>query len=230
MILASLISGGKDSNLALIKALEEGYEIKCLLNLIPSNNYSYMFQTVNVNLTKLQSICLEIPLLQQNTKGEKEKELKDLELLLKKAKKEYNIEGIVSGALKSNYQKDRIDKIASKLGLKVFNPLWEMDWKEEFKELKKYKFEMIISRVGSYPLSVDLLGKNFWDIEDFLIKNEKYINVNGEGGEYETSVLYNKYYKKRIEIEDYEIKIENEYVGDFIIKKAKLVEDEKNFN
>jgi asparagine synthase (glutamine-hydrolysing) len=224
MRLAVLFSGGKDSNLALIKAKELGYKVVCLLNLIPLNNYSYMFQSINVELTKLQAEALEIPIIQKITKGEKEKELKDLEKLLREAIKEYKIEGIVIGALKSTYQSLRIQKIANELGLWAFNPLWLMNEEKELEELKKYNFKAIITRVSSYPLTVSLLGKDLLEIKDFLLKNKNLINISGEGGEYETFVLFNKYYKKKIVVEEFEIKKENENLGDFIIKKARLVD------
>jgi len=222
--LGVLFSGGKDSNLALIKAKELGYEIVCLLNLISLNNYSYMFQSINTELTKLQAEALEIPIIQKTTKGEKEKELEDLKELLKEAIKKYKIEGVVIGALKSTYQSLRVQKIANDLGLWVFNPLWLMNEEKELKELEKYNFEAIITRISSYPLTTKLLGKNLLKIKDFLLKNKDLINISGEGGEYETFVLFNKYYKKKILIEECEIKKESENLGDFIIKKAKLID------
>ena len=50
------------------------------------------------------------------------------------------------------------------------------------------------------------------------------INVAGEGGEYETSVLDCPLFKKKIEIIESEIKMENEFTGELIVKKAKLVD------
>ncbi len=223
MKIGVLYSGGKDSNLALIKALEKNYNVSCLLNLIPFNKESYMFQSINVELTKLQSVCLDIPIIQHKTKGEKERELEDLKKLLEKGIKKYGIEGVVVGAIKSTYQNIRVQKVAHELGLWVFAPLWLIDEKRELKELEKYKFKAVITKISSFPLTSDILGKNLLDIKDFLIKNEKFINISGEGGEYETFVLDNLFFKKRIEIIKKEKIVEGENYGLLVIKKAKVV-------
>ena len=186
-----------------------------------------MFQSINVELTKLQAEALGIPIIQKITGGEKEKELKDLKDLLKEAIKEYKIEGIVIGALRSTYQSLRVQRIANELDLWVFNPLWLMNEEKELEELKKYNFKAIITRISSYPLTISLLGKDLLEIKDFLLKNKNLINISGEGGEYETFVLFNEYYKKKIVVEEFEIKKENENLGDFIIKKARLVDFKK---
>ena len=67
-----------------------------------------MFHFPNVKFIKYQAKALNLPLIIQKTKAEKEKELKDLEIAIKKAIKEYKIEALISGALASSYQKTRI--------------------------------------------------------------------------------------------------------------------------
>ena len=52
--------------------------------------------------------ALGLPIIFKTTKGEKERELKDLRVAIKEAKQKYKIQGIVSGALASNYQKTRV--------------------------------------------------------------------------------------------------------------------------
>jgi len=53
-----------------------------------------MFQKAGTELTELQAAAMNIPLITQSTKGEKEEELKDLELAIKRAKEEHKIEAI----------------------------------------------------------------------------------------------------------------------------------------
>lgn len=82
-----LFSGGKDSTYAAYLAKKNGIEISCLITIISENPESYMFHTPSISQVKKQSEIMNIPLIIQQTKGKKEKELKDLELAIKRAKK-----------------------------------------------------------------------------------------------------------------------------------------------
>ncbi len=222
MKLGVLFSGGKDSTLALIKA-KEFHEISCLISLISKNKESYMFHTPNIKITKLQAECMGTPIILEETKGEKEKELEDLEKAIKKAIEKYNIKGIVSGAIMSTYQAIRIQKICDKLGLWCFNPLWLMDPVMVLNKVEENNIHAIISGVAGYPLTKDLLGENIINVKKRLISLKNYINPAGEGGELETTVLDCPLFKKRIKIIEKEIRYNN-YSGELIIKKVKLEE------
>ncbi|HIQ51192.1 MAG TPA: diphthine--ammonia ligase [Nautiliaceae bacterium] len=223
MRLACLYSGGKDSNLALFKALKNNYKVEVLVNLVPKNKDSFMFQSSNMSLVKLQSKALGIPLIQKITVGKKEKELEDLYFALLEAKKRFGIQGVLTGAINSIYQNSRIQRVANELDLFVFSPLWLLNPIKELNELIKHKFKVIIVKISSYPLTKDLLGKGLKEVYDFLIKNKDIINPAGEGGEYETFVLKSPLFKKEIKVLESEIKEENKYVAELLIKKAELV-------
>jgi len=220
---AVLYSGGKDSNLALYKA-SKFCEISCLITILPKNKDSFMFQSSNVNITELQAKALGLPLIKKETEGKKEEELNDLYLALKEAKEKYKIEGVVTGALFSVYQNSRIQKIADELNLFVFSPLWLLDQEKEIKELINLNFDVLITKISAWPLTFNHLGKRLSEIFDFLIKNKKYLNVAGEGGEYETIVLDQPLFKKKILVEKVEKIKYGENEAELIIKKAKLVD------
>ena len=84
---AVLFSGGKDSVYSAYLAKQAGHELTCLISVISKNKESYMFHTPSIKKTKAQAKVIGLPLLIQKTKGEKEKELKDLEKVIAKAKK-----------------------------------------------------------------------------------------------------------------------------------------------
>ena len=113
MKLAALFSGGKDSTLAIYKTMLD-HEISCLITIRSLNPDSYMFHTPAIDLTKLQAKSVNIPLITVETKGIKEVELNDLKTAIKKAISDYNIEGIITGAVESVYQATRIQKICKK--------------------------------------------------------------------------------------------------------------------
>jgi diphthine-ammonia ligase len=158
MRLGALFSGGKDSTFAIYKASKE-HEVVCLISMISENPESYMFHTPNISLVKMQAEALGLPLIQAGTKGEKEKELKDLKRAISIAKQEFGLEGIVTGAVASQYQEERIGKICRELNLECINPLWKRDQVELLQELVKSGFKVIISGVFAYPLRKDWLGR-----------------------------------------------------------------------
>ncbi len=219
-----LFSGGKDSTLALIKA-SRMHDVKCLISIIPENQESYMFHVPNILLTKYQAEAMEIPIIQKITKGEKEKELIDLKKAIEDAKENFEIDGVVSGAIKSNYQYSRIKRICDELNLELILPLWQMDEIEELKEVVREGIIAIIVSVSSYPLTKDFLGRQIDEsiIKKFIEFRERFgLNPSGEGGEYETFVTDAPVFKKKILIENYEIFYDENW-GIMNIKSVKLI-------
>ncbi len=207
MKLGVLFSGGKDSTLATLIAKEEGYKIACLISIISEDKHSYMFHTPSISKTKRQAEAMGIPILIQKTKGEKEKELEDLEKAIKKAKEKYKIEGILTGAVESTYQASRIQKICDKLNIECFNPLWLKDQFEILEDLIRNKFEVILTGVFAFPFDAKWLGRKIDGrfVEDMRKLHAKYkINPAGEGGEYESFVLYApKLFKKKLKVKSF---------------------------
>lgn len=203
MKLGILFSGGKDSMYAAFLAKKSGYEISCLISIISKNPDSWMFHTPSIGRVKEQAEVMGIPLVIIKTKGKKEEELLDLENAVKKAVKEYKIEGIVAGAVESVYQSSRIQKICNKLKIECFNPLWQKDQLELLGELVKNKFEIIITGVFAEGLGKDWLGRKIDGkfISAIVKLKEKYkINVAGEGGEFESLVLDCKLFKRKLKV------------------------------
>jgi len=224
MKLGVLFSGGKDSVFAMYKTMENN-EICCLISIFSENPESYMFHTPNIHLTELQADALNLPLLTVKTKGIKEKELIDLKKAIEKAKKKYKIEGIVTGALASNYQAIRIKKICDELGLECINPLWKKDQIEYLREVVSAGFKVIIIGVFAEPFTKNWLGReiNEKTIKELETMEKKHkINPAGEGGEIETFVIDGPIFKKRLEIIKAKTKYNN-YSGIYEINNAKLV-------
>ncbi|MFB6192847.1 MAG: diphthine--ammonia ligase, partial [Candidatus Nanohaloarchaea archaeon] len=191
--LVALTSGGKDSNAALYRVQRRNNEISCLLTLRSDNKDSYMFDSKKSRgHIEKQAEKLGKPLIVQETEGEKEAELEDLEKGLEKARKKHNVEGVVAGALASTYQRDRVDKVAEKVGLKVFTPLWQEDQARYMNWLIREGFEVEITSVAARGLEEKWEGKvlDEENIDELLDLAEEYrFNAAGEGGEYETRVV-----------------------------------------
>ena len=221
MKIAALISGGKDSIYAAYKAAEE-HEIVCLISFKSKRDDSYMFHIPNIELAKLQAKSMGIPIIFAESSGIKEKELEDIKKALKCAVKQYKIEGVVSGALASNYQKQRIDKICRRLNLESISPLWHIEPERYLKDLIKDKFEIIITGIAADGLTKEFLGMKIDD--DFIEKAKKLkIHLGGEGGEYESLVIDCPMFNKKLIIKKENVKIENECTGRYIIEDVELI-------
>jgi asparagine synthase (glutamine-hydrolysing) len=190
--LVALTSGGKDSNAALYRMIRRNNEVSCLLTLRSENKHSYMFDSKKEKSDlEWQAEKLGIPLMVQGTEGEKEEELDDLKDGLRRAKKDYGVEGVVAGALASTYQRDRVEKVCEELGLKVFAPLWQEDQKRYMEWLIRQGFEVEITSVAARGLTEEWVGTVLDEerAEDLNSLSEEYgFNAAGEGGEYETKV------------------------------------------
>jgi diphthine-ammonia ligase len=224
MKLGVLFSGGKDSTLALHKATDKE-EVACLITIRSKNPESYMFHTPNIDLTELQAKALGLPLIVQVTDGKKEEELADLEQAIAQAKQQFKFEGVVTGAVESVYQAERVQRICNHLDLWCFNPLWKKNQKELLEELIENHFRTIISGVFAYPLDESWLGK---EIDSAIIarlvalQQEIGISPSGEGGEIETTVLDAPLFSKKIEILDFSVTARGNS-GVFKINQARLV-------
>jgi ABC transporter with metal-binding/Fe-S-binding domain ATP-binding protein len=222
MRVAALCSGGKDSSLALWLAMKQGHEVAHIVAMIPRRADSWMFHFSNVRLIDLFADCVGLPLIKAETSGEREVELEDLKRVLQTL----DIEGVVSGAIASSYQKSRIDRICEELGLKSITPLWGRVPLELLRELIAAGFEAIVTSVSAEGFDESWLGRKLDEaaVCDLLELNRRYkVNLIGEGGEYESLVLYAPFFNKRIE----PVEIEHVWRGTngyLIIKQAKLVE------
>ncbi len=216
---ACLYSGGKDSTLALHKAVRSGKKIDLLITMRPENQYSYMFHYPNTAYTSLQAEALGIRQVFADTKGEKELELADLERVLK----ENDVKLLVTGATYSSYQADRINNICKTLGIEPVAPLWHIEPLEELNELAS-DFNAIITSVSAEGFDKSFLGAR---IDHEIIKrlqelNRRYkVNMLFEGGEAESFVLDAPLFSKKIIIE--KAKTEwNGSTGRYMIEQAHL--------
>jgi predicted ATP pyrophosphatase (TIGR00289 family) len=147
-----------------------------------------MYHTPALNLVELQSQAIGIRLVKGQTVGVRaEEEVESLKVTLKPL----DIEGLVTGALESTYQKSRIDGVCATLGLRAYAPFWHCDLEKHLRETISLGFEVIFVGVAALGLSENWLGRklSLEALQDLLELRKKYrINIGGEGGEYETFV------------------------------------------
>ncbi|MBR2558321.1 MAG: TIGR00289 family protein [Methanobrevibacter sp.] len=225
MDVAVLFSGGKDSTMAVYAALNNNDNVKYLLSMKSVNDESYMFHVPNIHITDLLAEALDIDIITAVTEGIKEEELNDLKREFENLKS-LGIKAIYTGALYSNYQKSRIEKLGQEVGLEIISPYWHVDELEYMREIVSLGFEIIISGVAAWGLDETWLGRTIDDdVIDELVKlNEKYqVDIAFEGGEAETLAIDGPIFKKRVKI----LKDKKEWRRDsgvYIIEDAMLEE------
>ncbi|MCD6403612.1 MAG: diphthine--ammonia ligase [Nanoarchaeota archaeon] len=191
MRLASLFSGGKDSTFSTFLMAQNGFEIAVLVSAKVTGEDSWMFHIPREGRRELAE-KVGVPLFEFETRGTKEEELEDLKGALKMVKERYEIEGVVSGAIESEYQREKVERICYELGLKHFTPLWRKDPEKIMREMLDAGFKVKVVSVSALGLDESWVGREIDEkvIEELVRLREKYgIHISGEGGEYETLVI-----------------------------------------
>ncbi|MDR1690725.1 MAG: diphthine--ammonia ligase [Candidatus Methanoplasma sp.] len=222
MRLAALYSGGKDSTLALYVALQMGHEIPYLVTIVPKAEESWIFHVPNIDVVPLMARSLEIELVTAETSGSEDADMQSL----KEALSGLNVEGVVTGAVWSDYQWDRMNTVCGEVGMKVIAPLWRKDQDLVLNELISAGIRSVI--IGCYAEGLDesWLGREIDSkaAEELRILREKFgISVIGEGGEYESLTIDSPMHSKPVSIKEYE-KEWKKGSGTLNVKKAELAE------
>jgi ABC transporter with metal-binding/Fe-S-binding domain ATP-binding protein len=199
---AALFSGGKDSTYAVYLVQQKGWSVKYLVSMMPGED-SYLFHVPNAHLTRLHSEAMGIPLKQTAVSGEPEEELE----VLKEVLSDLDMEGLITGAIASDYQWSRFNRIGEEIGVKVFSPVWRKDQIRVMEDIVQAGLEVMIVGVAAEGLDESWLGRMIDEdcVRDLeRLEQEKGINPSGEGGEYETLVLDGPNFDKKLEVKDSE--------------------------
>lgn len=212
---------------------------------------SWMYQSIASEVVPLLSVALERNLYLKNRKdSETREELEDSDdfRLLKQFGDEVDfeivqlyrllkhvitekpdIEGVVSGAILSTYQRVRIGLVCKALNLTSVEPLWQKGQSELLHEMVEYGMHAVLVKVASMGLKKEHIMKTIAEMEEELNRlQSKYgVYACGEGGEYESFTLDCPQYKNSIVPDEVEIVILDErdisFVGHARFIKCHLV-------
>lgn len=203
MRLASLYSGGKDSTFALYLAEQMGHEVPYIVNIMPEDKASWIFHTPNLDVVPLMAQSMGKKLITAPSTGSEEGDMEGLRAALDGL----DVEGVVTGAVWSDYQWDRMNIVCGDLGLKVVSPLWRKDQDMVMDEFLASGIKAVI--VGCYAEGLDesWLGReiNADSVKELKVLREKYgISIMGEGGEYESMTMDSPIHSRPLGIVSYE--------------------------
>lgn len=200
MRVAVLSSGGKDSSAAYWWAICKGWDVAYLVTVTITGGDSHMFQVPGVAAVQYQAQLSGITWINVESEGIQEEEIDDLQSALEML----DIDGIVSGALRSDYQKSRLERMCQKLDIISWTPLWHQSSLEHMRNLVDNGFGIMLTGVSTEGMGEEWLGHTL--SKESLTKleqlSQKYrFNVDGEGGEYETLVLSGPHIDGKLEVE-----------------------------
>ena len=226
MRVCALLSGGKDSNYSLYKALKEGHEIACILVLKPARSDSWMFHVPYTELALLQAEAMGYRDRARlaSVSGVREDEVEELYSILRDMHESIGFDAISVGALASMYQYRRIKGIADRIGVGVYAPHWQMDQESYMRMLVGDGIQFILTRITTMGLPHRLLGKIIGprEVEEIIMYSRRYgFNPAFEGGEAETLVVDAPHYKKRLGVKG-KIRVLSEFESEYIIEDAWL--------
>ena len=226
MRVAVLASGGKDSTYASWWARLQGWEVVSLVTVLVKGDDSMMFQLQNTWITAFQASSSGIPWKPIISFGEEEDEVGDLEssiiaggvfdfkeifppgieipedLVIHSGP--LDIDALVVGALRSDYQKTRIERMCQRLGIASFCPLWHKDPREHMQSLLEHGFGVIFTSVSTEGMSADWVGRTLEgeSLNELIDLSQRHrFNLDGEGGEFETIVVSGPHMRRDIVVQ-----------------------------
>ncbi|MHB8633563.1 MAG: diphthine--ammonia ligase [Thermoplasmatota archaeon] len=200
MRVVALLSGGKDSVAAIDVAQNHGWNVVVALTVTPAQDDAWLFHTPNLGVVRGVAECLGIPLVEAACRTGADREVEDLEMALRGVARAFAVDGIVSGAIESDYQRTRIEAIAHRLALKSFAPLWHKDaWAYLTPMLG---WDIRFARVAADGVPNAWAGERL-DARHLaaLMGHPARPHPAGEGGEYETLVLAAPCYRRRLVVD-----------------------------
>ena len=201
--MAVLASGGKDSTYASWWAQMQGWSLKAMITVKIEGDDSMMFQLQNTEVTEYQAESIGIKWIQVISSGVENDEINELENAIRNSIGN-EIDALVVGALRSDYQKTRIERMCEKLGIISFCPMWHHDPELHMNSLVNHGFDVRIISVSSEGLDENWLGRKITmeSLDELIQLSRKYrFNLDGEGGEFETITLDAPHFKKSIHCE-----------------------------
>ena len=190
-------SGGKDCALACYKALEAGFEVSHLLNLLAEDGKRERAHGTRPFLLRLQAEALGIPIVQVNASWE------GYEGKFKAAVQALKVEGVeggIFGDIDLIEHRAWVERVCNELEINPILPLWSYDPEDLLLEFINAGFEAL---VVATRVNEEWLGRR---IDRSFINGLKEFDfhLSGESGEYHTFVVDGPIFKRRINVNNAE--------------------------
>lgn len=191
-------SGGKDSCLACYRAMQQGYDVKLLLNFISRESKRGCFHGIEGRLLKFQADLVGIPLEQKEVSPDMNKYEEEFKAAVTELRGR-DIGSMVFGDIYLLEHESWIERVCGDLKINALEPLWNNSPESIIDEFLKVGFKAII-----VSCKADVMGKEFLGryIDKGLIEELKKRDICpcGEKGEFHTLVVDGPIFRKPIRI------------------------------
>ena len=192
-------SGGKDSCLALLRALDKGISVPALATFVPKDGREFLAHPRSIiekQARELNMTHLFLPVSEPYDRSYEERisELRDT----------VHVEGVITGDIDvvENHL-NWIEERCSELGMNAIRPLWKNDRLSLMNEILERKIEARITWINHPNIPSGwrgrLIDRSFLD-ELKVVTDKNKLDLCGENGEYHTIVTNAPNFSKPIDL------------------------------
>ena len=186
-------SGGKDSCLALNRAIKNGYEITHLLTMFDETGERVRSHSVSREMMRSQADSLGLELVTPSASWENYENVFVEELKKFKAQ---NIETAIFGDIDLQAHRDWEEKVCEAANIKALLPLWNENRLDLVNEFIGEGFRSVVICVNEKFLPKEFCGRIF--DEQFVKDLPEGVDACGENGEFHTFVFDGKLFKNPV--------------------------------
>lgn len=177
-------SGGKDSCLALYRALRRGARPRCLLTMMAQDGARSRSHRLPKALIEAQARSLGIPIVFRSASWEQ------YESVFVSALREFREDGMAAGVfgdIDVDPHREWVRRVCALADIAPLHPLWKEDRRELLDEFIALGFKAVIVVVKDDRLGKEFLGRII-DGETVVALEKAGVDASGELGEYHTVV------------------------------------------
>lgn len=200
-------SGGKDSCYAAMKAKEQGFDLKILLNVLNEEGQVSRSHGIPLSILQAQAYSANL-LLHTFASSWNDYEAKFIQAL-NHCKKSHGITHAIFGDIDLDEHKAWEEKVCSIAGVKAILPLWKEDRKSLVLQMLDSGIEAVIVSCNE-KMGSAFLGKT---LNRNIIEELEALGIDpcGEGGEFHTLVVQSPLFTSRINISIEQTQLINQY-------------------
>ena len=200
-------SGGKDSCYALIKSIEQGCQLKVLVNMMNENGKISRSHGLPLNVLQQQAEKMNVPVVAIPTSWDDYR--KHFVGTLQQVKTQYGVEAMVFGDIDLQPHRDWEEMVCDEAGLDALLPLWQQDRRKLVSEMIEHGIEAMIVSCNT-QMGERFLGRT---IDHDLVEELEKLGIDacGENGEFHTVVVNCPLFKSPVQLPSFKKVLHDNY-------------------
>ncbi|HNR89402.1 MAG TPA: diphthine--ammonia ligase [Spirochaetota bacterium] len=192
-------SGGKDSCLALHRALQAGHEIACLLNFVTEGEDRCAFHGIPSRLLLLQAEAMGIPIVQTEMPRDMAGYESAFTRCVAELARSLGAGGMVFGDIYLDEHREWVERVCGDIGIIALEPLWGGEPITIAREFIDAGFRTTVVSAKADLFTADDVGRDYdMGFVETLVRRG--VCPCGENGEFHTFVYDGPLFRNRIVI------------------------------